>query len=103
MGRSMRPSAPRRSSQQREVVMRGLPMTGYFGVREQVDKDFHGALLKASLRRWKARLRGNNRHERLLSFEEVKRAWVRWSQSYRGMRTVEIERIVGSVGRWRDF
>ena len=46
-------------------------MTGYVGLEEQVDKDFHRALLKASLRRWKSRLRGNNRHERLLSFEEA--------------------------------
>jgi len=32
------------------------------------------ALLKASLRRWKSRLRENNRHVRLLSFEEVHRS-----------------------------
>jgi hypothetical protein len=49
-------------------------MTGYVDLGEQVDKDFHRALLKASLRRWKSRLRGNNRHERLLSFEEIHRA-----------------------------
>jgi hypothetical protein len=78
-------------------------MSGYVGVREQVDKDFHRALLKASLRRLKARLRGYTHDERLPSFEEAKSEWVRSSQSYRGMRTVEVERIVGSVGRYRDF
>ena len=77
--------------------MRGLPMTGYIGVREQVDKDFHRALLKASLRRWKSKLRGNNRHECLPSFEEAKSGWVRSSQSYRGMGTVDVERITGSA------
>jgi hypothetical protein len=39
----------------------------------------------------------------LLAFEEAKRAWVRSSQSYRGMRTVEVEKIAGSVGRYKDF
>jgi hypothetical protein len=28
---------------------------------------------------------------------------VQWSQAYRGMRTVEVEKITGSVGRYRDF
>ena len=32
-------------------------MIGYVDVQEQVDKDFHRAVLKACLRRWKARLR----------------------------------------------
>ena len=80
-------------------------MTGYVGVREQVDKDFHRALLKASLRRWKERLhrRSDTHHECLLSFEEAKSALVRTSQAYRGMRTVEVEKIAGSVGRYKDF
>ena len=78
-------------------------MTGYVGLREQVEKDFQRAVLKASLRRWQARLRGNNRHESLPSFEEAKSGWVRSSQAYRGMRTVEVEKIIGSVGRYKDF
>jgi hypothetical protein len=78
-------------------------MSGYIGVDEQVDKDFHRALLKASLRRWKGRLRRDSAHDRLLSFEETKGTLARWSQAYRGMRTVEVEKITGSVGRYRDF
>src|SRR5215217_4238408 len=78
-------------------------MTGYVGVREQVDKDFHRALLKASLHRWKDWLRRDTQHERLLSFEEAKSALVRSSQAYRGMSTVEVEKIIGSVGRSKDF
>src|SRR5919112_218813 len=78
-------------------------MIGYVGVREQVDKDFHRALLKASLHRWKERLRRGNQHECLLSFEEAKSTLVRSSQAYRGMRAVEVEKITGSVGRYRDF
>jgi hypothetical protein len=78
-------------------------MSGYIGVEEQVDKDFHRALLKASLRRWRGRLRRDSAHDRLLSFEEAKGTLARWSQAYRGMRTVEVEKITGSVGRCRDF
>jgi len=78
-------------------------VVGYVSVEEQVDKDFHRALLKASLRRWRDRLRRDSAHERLLSFEEEKGALARWSQAYRGMRTVEVEKIAGSVGRYKDF
>jgi hypothetical protein len=78
-------------------------MIGYVDVQEQVDKDFHRALLKASLRRWKDRLRRASTHDRLLSFDEAKSAQVGWTQAYRGMRTVEVEKIAGSVGRYKDF
>ena len=46
-------------------------MSGLIGVEEQVDKDFHRALLKASLHRWRDRLRMDSAHERLLSFDEA--------------------------------
>jgi hypothetical protein len=78
-------------------------LIGYVSVEEQVDKDFHRARRKASLRRWRDRLRRDSAHERLLSFDEAKGAQVQWSQAYRGMRTVEVEKIAGSVGRYRDF
>jgi hypothetical protein len=78
-------------------------MIGYVNVEEQIDKDFHRALLKASLRRWKARLSRESAHERLLSFEEAKGTFTHWTQGYLGMRTVEVEKITGSVGRFRDF
>jgi hypothetical protein len=78
-------------------------MIGYVGVQEQVDKDFHRALLKASLHRWTGRLHGDSDHERLLSFDEAKGNLARWSQAYRGMRIVEVEKITGSLGRYRDF
>jgi hypothetical protein len=78
-------------------------MSGLIGVEEQVDKDFHRALLKASLHRWRDRLRRVSGHDRLLSFDEAKGDLVHWSQVYRGMRTVEVEKITGSVGRCRDF
>ncbi len=78
-------------------------MIGYVDVEEQVDADFHRARRKASLRRWRDRLRRDCAHEHLLSFDEAKGALAQWTQAYHGMRTVEVEKITGSVGRWRDF
>lgn len=79
-------------------------MTGYVDVREQADKDFHRALFKASLYRWKGRLHTRNSHnEYLLSFDEAQSTLVRSSQAYVGMRVVEVEKITGSVGRYKDF
>jgi hypothetical protein len=78
-------------------------MIGYVCVEDQVEKDFDRALLKASLRRWKNRLRRDCANEHLLSFEEAKGTLAQWTQSYRGMRTVEVEKITGSVGRCQDF
>ncbi len=78
-------------------------MIGYVSVEEQVDKDFHRAHLKASLRRWRDRLSRASAHNSLLSFDEAKGALTQWSQAYRGMRTVDVEKITGSVGRYRDF
>ena len=78
-------------------------MIGCVSVQVQGDKVFKRALLKASVRRWKTRLRWDSDHDRLLSFDEAKGASSHWSQVYRGMRTVELERIIGSVGRYKDF
>jgi hypothetical protein len=78
-------------------------MIGYVGVQEQVDKDFQRALLKASLHRWKRRLHRDLAEEHLLSFDEAKGALARWGQVYLGMRVVEIEKVTGTVRRYRDF
>jgi hypothetical protein len=78
-------------------------MIGYVGVDEQVDKDFHRALRRASMHRLKDRVLRRSARHHVLSFEEARSALARWSQVYRGMRTVEVEKIVGSVGRCRDF
>jgi hypothetical protein len=78
-------------------------MIGYVGVDEQVDKDFGRALRRASLHRLRDRIFGRSAHGHVLSFEEAKGALTQWSQVYRGMKTVEVEKITGSVGRCRDF
>ncbi len=78
-------------------------MIGYVGVDEQVDKDFHRAIRRAAIHRLSNRVFRRLTHGHVLSFEDAKGALTRWSQVYRGMKTVEVEKIVGSVGRCRDF
>lgn len=70
---------------------------------EQADKDFSRARRKAFLRRVGAFLRNDPASNKLLSFEEVKSALGAVARVYLGMRTVEVAKIVGSVGRHRDF
>jgi hypothetical protein len=71
--------------------------------RFQVDKDFSRARRKAFLRRIEAYLRKDPGSNQLLSFDEVKSALGAVEQVYLGMRTVDVAKIVGSVGRHRDF
>lgn len=70
---------------------------------EQADRDFSRARRRAFLRRIGAFLRNDPASNKLLSFEEVKSALGAVEQVYLGMRTVEVAKIVGSVGRHRDF
>src|SRR5215210_2313622 len=69
----------------------------------QADKDFSRARRRAFLRRIGAFLRKDPGSNQLLSFDEVKSALGAVEQVYLGMRTVEVAKIVGSVGRHRDF
>jgi len=79
-------------------------MIPYMNLNEQVDADFARARRRARLRAIVARVRREHTSSRLLSFEEVRR-WrlVASNRLYRGTRVVEVDQIVGSVGRWRDF
>ncbi|MGF1473911.1 MAG: hypothetical protein ACFB50_19515 [Rubrobacteraceae bacterium] len=69
----------------------------------QVDTDFTRARRKAFLRRIGSFLRNDPESNRLLSFEEVKHALGAVDQVYLGKQKVPLEKIVGSVGRHRDF
>lgn len=69
----------------------------------QADKDFSRARRRAFLKRVGAYLRKDPASNRLLSFDEVRSALGAVQQSYLGMRVVPVEKIVGSVGRHRDF
>jgi hypothetical protein len=70
---------------------------------EQSERDFSRARRRAFLRRIGAYLRRDPGSNQLLSFEEVKDALGAVSQVYLGMREVPVSKIVGSVGRHRDF
>jgi hypothetical protein len=70
---------------------------------EQSDRDFSRARRKAFLRRIGAYLRRDPGSNQLLSFDEVKGALGAISQVYLGLHEVPVSKIVGSVGRHRDF
>jgi hypothetical protein len=73
-------------------------------LNEQVDWDFGRALRKARLRRLVLRLRGKSTAcGPSPSFEEVRGSLRAYNRVRRGIRVVDLEKIVGSVGRSRDF
>jgi hypothetical protein len=73
-------------------------------LNEQVDWDFSRALRKARLRRLVLRLRGKPAAcGTSPSFEEIQGKRQAYNRVRRGRRVVDLEKIVGSVGRSRDF
>jgi hypothetical protein len=84
-------------------MFRRLPMIKYMSIEEQVDVDFTRARQKAFLHRMGARLRGDPSSTCPLSFEAVRKALGAYNKVRLGRRVVPVERIVGSVGRYRDF
>ena len=73
-------------------------------LNEQVDWDFSRALRKARLRRLVLRLRGKaTAIGTSPSFEEIQRSLRAYNRVRRGIRVVDLQKIVGSVGRSRDF
>ena len=78
-------------------------MIPYMTLNEQVERDFTRARRRARLRAAVASIRREHTSNRLLSFDDVRRERVANNRLYRGTRVVEVDEIVGSVGRWRDF
>jgi hypothetical protein len=73
-------------------------------LNEQADRDFGRARRKAWLRRLTLRLGGNpTSHGTPHSFEEVRRSLRAYNRVHKGIQVVDPEKIVGSVGRRRDF
>jgi hypothetical protein len=73
-------------------------------LNEQVDWDFTRALRKARLRRLVSRLRRKPiAYSITPSFDEVQGTLRAYNRVRRGIRVVDLEKIVGSVGRSRDF
>ncbi|HEC36565.1 MAG TPA: DUF4032 domain-containing protein [Anaerolineae bacterium] len=67
----------------------------------QAGADFRHARLRAFLRDMWAALGGQ--HNRLLSWEEVRDHLHVGGQVYRGLQTISLAQVVGSVNRYRDF
>jgi hypothetical protein len=78
-------------------------MIPYMDLNEQVDADFTRARRRARLRAVAARIRREHTSNRLLSFDDLRREHAANNRLQRGTRVVEVDEIVGSVGRWRDF
>jgi hypothetical protein len=74
-------------------------MIPYMDLNEQADKDFVRARRRAFVRWLAARFR----HEPLPSFDDARRQHGAFNRVRLGTREVEVDRIVGSVGRRRDF
>ena len=79
-------------------------MRTYVSIDAQVDADFAWARRRSLARRMGARLRGDpSSAGPLLSFEEVRKTLGATNKFRLGRKVVPVERIVGSVGRFRDF
>jgi hypothetical protein len=78
-------------------------MIDYMSLEEQVDKDFERARRRSFVGRIVALLRGAARANGMVAFDEVRRATRADNRFYRGLRMVEVSRILGSVGRHREF
>ena len=79
-------------------------MIGYMNLEEQVDREFSLARRKALLGRIAARLgRRGAASNRLPAFDEVRRVSGAVGGINRGMRTVPVRRVLGSVGRRPEF
>jgi hypothetical protein len=78
-------------------------MIRYMDMEEQVDYDFTRAVRRSLVHRVVARLRGSPSSSRAPSFEEAARALGARNKLRLGRRVVAVEKVVGSVGRFRDF
>ena len=78
-------------------------MVGHMNLEEQVDADFSRARRKALLRRIQTRLRRDAAPNRLLCFDDLRKIPGAMGRTHRGMRTVPVAQIRGSVGRCSEF
>ena len=73
-------------------------------LNEEAERNFGRARRRAWLRQLMSRLRGGSAlHSTPPSFDEVRRSLQAYNRVRRGIRVVDPEKIVGSVGRRKDF
>src|SRR5918993_4440315 len=80
-----------------------MAVVDLMNLEDQVDKNFALARRRARLGRLKALLLGRATRNTLLSSDEIRRTVPASGGMYRGRRTVEVSRIVGSVGKHEQF
>jgi hypothetical protein len=79
-------------------------MVGYMTLHEQVEADFSRARRRALLRKVRIRLRREKTWDGLLCFDDLKMIpGAAMGRIDRGMRTVSVAQIRGSVGRCSEF
>jgi hypothetical protein len=64
-------------------------------------KEYNTARQRAFIEEWLSAFTGRDSH--LLSFEEVRRNLNLHDSAYKGLQEIELDKIVGSLGRYRDF
>jgi hypothetical protein len=80
-----------------------MAMVDLMNLEDQVDLDFVVARRRARLGRLKTLLLRRDTRSTLLSPEEFRQRVPASGNMYRGRRTVEVSRIVGSVGKHKQF
>ena len=79
-------------------------MVGHMNLREQADLDFARARRRVTFRRLRYRLQKGPGQDRLLCFEDVRRRLgAHGGRVHRGLKTVRLTDMVGSVGRCSEF
>jgi hypothetical protein len=78
-------------------------MVGYMNLEVQVDADFSRARRRALLRQVRSRLQRDNASQGLLCFDDLRKIPGAVGRIHRGLRTVSIRQIGGSVGRCSEF
>jgi len=80
-----------------------LAVADYMSLEEQVDADFCRAHRKALLRRIRTRFRKDTASDELLCFDDLRKIPGAMRRIHRGMRTVLVSQIGGSVGHCSEF
>ena len=78
-------------------------MVDLMNLEDQVDLDFTVARRRARLARLKVLLLRRGTRSTLLSSDEIRRTVSTSGAMYRGRRTLEVSKIVGSVGKHEQF
>ncbi len=80
-----------------------MAVVDLMNLEDQVDLDFTVARRRARLGRWKSLLLRRGTRSTLLSSDEIRRTVSASGAMHQGRRTVDVSRIVGSVGKHEQF